>query len=205
MTRIVTVLTEGFADWETALINAAGRSYYGIDTAYASPGGKPVTSAGGLRVTPDLALETLDLDPVDALIVCGGSAWQSPGAPDLAPLLQAARTKGKLIGLICDATVAGARAGLLDEVQAHQQRRRPSRPDRLQGQGALRGHGRGRHRRQDRHRRRHLAGELHGGDHGGARPRRRQSRLLFGPPCPAIRQGRLTVAGRLRDPSSNKW
>lgn len=117
MTRIVTILTEGFADWETALLNAAGRTFYGFETSHATPGGRPVTSAGGLKVTPDTSIEAIDLDAVDAVVVCGGTAWQSPGAPDIAPLLTAARSKGKLIGLICDGTVAGARAGLLDDVR----------------------------------------------------------------------------------------
>ena len=40
MTTIVTVLTDGFADWETALLNAAARSYYGIETLFAAPGGR---------------------------------------------------------------------------------------------------------------------------------------------------------------------
>ena len=37
MTRIVTILTEGFADWETALLNAVARSYYKVETNYATP------------------------------------------------------------------------------------------------------------------------------------------------------------------------
>ena len=32
-------------------------------------------------------------------------------------MLRAAKAKGKLVGLICDGTVAGARAGLLDTVR----------------------------------------------------------------------------------------
>lgn len=117
MTRILTVLTEGFADWETTLLNAVARSYYGAETQYAAPGGAPVTSSGGMAVTPGLAIEDVDAASYDAVIVCGGTAWQSPGAPDIAPLLRQARAAKKLIGLICDGTVAGARAGLLDNVR----------------------------------------------------------------------------------------
>ncbi len=117
MTTIVTILTEGFADWETTLLNAVAHSFYKVETRYATPGGAPVTSSGGMRVTPDLALEAIDLDTVDAVIVCGGTIWQSPEAPDLRPLLTAARARDKLIGLICDATVAAAAAGLLDTVR----------------------------------------------------------------------------------------
>lgn len=116
MTTLVTILTDGFADWETALLNAAARSFYKLDTSYASPGGKPVVSAGGMRVTPDLAIEAIDVGALDALIICGGTAWQSPGAPDLAALVQAASQKGRIVAGICDGTVALARTGLLDGI-----------------------------------------------------------------------------------------
>ena len=116
MTTIVTILTEGFADWETALLNAAAHSFYKAETLYATPGGTPVTSSGGLRVTPSLALEGIDLDALDALVVCGGTIWQCPEAPDLTGILKAAHAKGKVVGAICDATVAAARTGLLDGI-----------------------------------------------------------------------------------------
>lgn len=116
MTRLATLLTEGFADWETALLNAVARSYYGVETLYVTPGGHPVTSSGGMRVQPDAALETLDVASIDALVVCGGTIWQSAEAPDIAPLLAAVLDQGKILGLICDATVAAARAGVLDSV-----------------------------------------------------------------------------------------
>lgn len=116
MTSIVTILTEGYADWETALLNAAARSYFHIDTRFATPGGKPVTSSGGLRVTPDLAVEDIDVDAIDALVVNGGTAWSRPDAPDVGKALLAAHGAGKTVAGICDGTLALARAGLLDNV-----------------------------------------------------------------------------------------
>jgi putative intracellular protease/amidase len=117
MTTIVTILTEGFADWETTLLGAVAKGYYKADVHYASPGGKPVNSAGGMKVTPDLKLEAIDLGKLDALVVCGGTIWQTPDAPDLTALLKAAHEKGKVIGAICDGTVAAARTGLLDGIK----------------------------------------------------------------------------------------
>ncbi len=116
MTKIVTILTEGFADWETGLLNGVARGFYGAQTHFAAPGGMPVTSTGGMKVRPDIALEDVDVDGLDALVVCGGEAWQRPGAPDLTTLLAVAHAKGKVIGAICDGTVAAARTGLLDRV-----------------------------------------------------------------------------------------
>jgi putative intracellular protease/amidase len=117
MTTIVTILSEGYADWETALLNAGARQYYGIETRFATPGGKPVTSAGGLRIMPDLAVEDIDIADIDALVVNGGTAWSRDDAPDIAAVLVAARNAGKTVAGICDATLALAKAGLLDAVR----------------------------------------------------------------------------------------
>lgn len=116
MTTIVTILTEGFADWETTLLNAVAHAFYKLEARYATPDGKPVTSAGGMKITPDMALADIDPDSVDAVVFCGGSAWQSPGAPDIAGLAKAAARKGKVVAGICDGTVALARTGLLDDI-----------------------------------------------------------------------------------------
>lgn len=116
MTTIVTILTDGYADWETALLNAAARAYFGLDTRFATPGGGPVTSSGGLKVTPDLAVEAIDVAAIDALVVNGGSIWSGSDAPDISGVLVAARDAGKTVAAICDGTLAMARAGLLDKV-----------------------------------------------------------------------------------------
>src|ERR1700754_1187708 len=108
MTTIVTILTEGFADWETTLLNAVARGFYGAQAHYATPGGRPVTSTGGMKITPDLKLEDVGPKKLDVLIVCGGEARQKPGAPDLTDLLQKAKAAGKVVGAICDGTVAAA-------------------------------------------------------------------------------------------------
>ena len=117
MTRAITILTENFADWETALINSTARLYYGFYTQFATPGGLPVTSSGGMLVTPQLALEEMVLDELDLLMVCGGSHWQSGKAPDLGPLLRAARDKNIVLAGICDGTRVLAQAGVLDTVR----------------------------------------------------------------------------------------
>jgi len=117
MTKMVTILTQGYADWETALLNAAARSYYGIETKFATPRGAPVTSSGGLTVTPDLAIEDIDVDDIDVLLVNGGSAWEQADAPDVSEVIRKAVSGGKIVGGICAGTVALARAGVLDNVR----------------------------------------------------------------------------------------
>lgn len=117
MTKIVTILTEGFADWETSLLNAVAHAYYKVETMYATPGGRPVTSSGGMKVVPDMAAEEIEPEAFDGVIVCGGTAWKSENPPDISSLMRATRDKGVLLGLICDATWAASKAGLLDEVR----------------------------------------------------------------------------------------
>ena len=116
MTTIVTILTPGYADWETGLLNAAARSYYNVETLFATPDGGEVVSAAGLRVTPNMAVGDIDVSAVDAVLVNGGSIWSTPGAPDISDVLQRAHAAGKTVGGICDGTLALARAGLLDHV-----------------------------------------------------------------------------------------
>lgn len=116
MTTILTLLTPGFADWETALLNAVAHSFYGVATRFATPGGQPVTSSGGMTVIPDLAMEDIDVADIDALIICGGTIWTSPEAPDISALVGKARQARKLVAGICDGTRALARTGLLDGV-----------------------------------------------------------------------------------------
>ncbi|PHV04978.1 glutamine amidotransferase [Janthinobacterium sp. BJB412] len=116
-TRSITILTENFADWETALINSTARAYYGFETRFASPGGAPVTSMGGMLVTPHLAIEAIQLDELDLLIVCGGSIWQTERAPDVAALVAAAHEKNIIVAGICDGTRVLAQAGVLDHVR----------------------------------------------------------------------------------------
>lgn len=117
MTTFVTILTDGYADWETALLNATAKGYYGIETHFATPAGKHVTSAGGLKVMPDMAIEDIDLEAVDVLLVNGGTAWAAPDAPDISKLAQDAVAAGKIVGGICDGTLALARTGVLDNVR----------------------------------------------------------------------------------------
>lgn len=128
MTTILTILTPGFADWETALLNAGARDYYHLETRFAAPGGDMVTSSGGLRVVPHLAIEAIEVAAVDAILVNGGAIWSTPSAPDLGPVLRAAHEAGKVVGGICDGVLALARAGLLDTI-AHTANGPESLPD----------------------------------------------------------------------------
>lgn len=116
MTTIAAILTDSFADWEFGLLAAAARGYCGVDVVTASPEGASVTSMGGLKVSPDMSIDDIDLAAVDAIAVIGGGLWDQPGAPDLTELLTIAYAHGHFIGAICGGTRALAASGLLDAI-----------------------------------------------------------------------------------------
>ncbi|WFU48422.1 DJ-1/PfpI family protein [Sinorhizobium terangae] len=113
--RLAIVLTEGFADWECALLMATARTELGLDVLIAAPGGTVVTSMGGLHITPHLPTKTLAPAEFDALVLCGGSAWQTSAAPNLTAMIHAFHGKGRVVGGICGATLALAASGILNE------------------------------------------------------------------------------------------
>lgn len=117
MTKAITIITENFSDWETALINATCRSYYGFDTQFASPGGASVTSSGGMTVTPHMAIESIQLDELDLLIICGGTIWRSSHAPNIDGLVAQAHEKNIVVAGICDGTRVLAQAGVLNALR----------------------------------------------------------------------------------------
>lgn len=113
MPKLAVLLTEGFADWEAATLMAAARAYLNVGVVTVSPGGEPVTSMGGLRVTPDMALEELTPDEFDGLAIIGGEIWQTESAPDVGPAVRAFRRLDRAVGGICAGTLAIARTGIL--------------------------------------------------------------------------------------------
>ncbi|MDQ0472621.1 DJ-1/PfpI family protein [Labrys wisconsinensis] len=116
--RITALLIDAFADWEPALLTAAARTFFDADIAHVTPGAREVVSAGGMRVRPQGDVAGLDPRDYDALVVIGSSQWTERWAPNVAPQLRAAMQAGRIVGVICGATLAAARAGLLDR-RAH--------------------------------------------------------------------------------------
>lgn len=116
VTRIAIALTPDFADWECALLMAVARSYLGVEVVTASPDGRPVTSMGGLKVTPDIGYGDLDAATFNALVIPGGLSWEKGAAPDFGPLARSFKEAGKVVAGICAAASALAATGVLDNV-----------------------------------------------------------------------------------------
>ncbi|MBB4348268.1 DJ-1/PfpI family protein [Aliirhizobium cellulosilyticum] len=118
MTAIVVALTPEFADWECALLMAVARSYLGVIVKTATGDGSPVTSMGGLNVTPDLSFAQVRPEDFDALVVPGGLAWENKRVPaDLHDLVRSFRDKNKMAAGICAAASMLAGAGVLNDVK----------------------------------------------------------------------------------------
>ncbi|GGT69860.1 MULTISPECIES: DJ-1/PfpI family protein [Streptomyces] len=104
-----------FADWETGHATAwLARSGFTVKTV--GPTAAPVTSIGGMRITPDLALADLRPEDSELLILPGADLWDT--TDDLAPFAAEARRfldAGTPVAAICGATAGLAREGLLDD------------------------------------------------------------------------------------------
>ncbi|GLX35020.1 DJ-1/PfpI family protein [Streptomyces lavendulae] len=104
-----------YADWETghttAHLTQRGHTIRTVGLA----AGRTVTTMGGLRIQPDLALADLRPEDSSLLILTGASLWDT--GDELAPFAAKARAflaAGVPVAAICGATAGLAREGLLD-------------------------------------------------------------------------------------------
>lgn len=114
MTRVVAFLQPGWADWEAGPVLAYLRAHAGAEVKIATPDGGPQPSIGGVVAQSDIAFGDVGPDEADIYLAIGSDAW--PGYQDEAffRLLQDAHANGNVVGAICGATVAAARAGLFE-------------------------------------------------------------------------------------------
>src|SRR5579864_7714519 len=111
------------ADWEAAYAVAAinhprfqtepGR--YCLVTVAATLA--PVTTMGGVRIQPDVTLSAITPESSAMLILPGGTTWESGGNAEALALAAQFIAAGVPVAAICAATLALARAGLLDHLR----------------------------------------------------------------------------------------
>ena len=111
------------ADWEAAYAVAAinnprfqpdpGR--YRVVTAAATLA--PVTTMGGVRIEPDVTIDCVTPDESAMLILPGGCRWEIGDNPEALELAAQFIACGVPVAAICGATLALARAGLLDSLR----------------------------------------------------------------------------------------
>jgi len=109
------------ADWEVGYAVAHIRGTFGqhvpgrYEIRTVGPSLAPVTTQGGMRLLPDLALA--DLVPADSamLILPGASSWETGANAAFARTARAFLAAGVPVAAICGATGGLAREGLLDD------------------------------------------------------------------------------------------
>lgn len=109
---------DGFADWEPSYALAELRRSGGHEIVTVGFTEDEVRSMGGLPVRPERALADVRADDVRLLIIPGGDMWEREDAYPRAQferLVNELLAAGKPVAAICGATVAMARAGLLDD------------------------------------------------------------------------------------------
>ena len=123
-TTVHVAVFDTLADWEIGYATAHIRrdqwqrepGRYSITTV--GPAREPVTTMGGLRITPDLALEELRPEASAMLILAGGDLWAEESMAGFRAAARRFLAAGVPVAAICGATFALALEGLLDD-RAH--------------------------------------------------------------------------------------
>jgi len=112
---------DSMADWEAAFAIAGinnpqfqrtpGR--YRVVTVGATT--RPITTMGGMRILPEISLSEIDPDQSAMLILPGGDRWESSGNLEAIQVARAFFVEAVPVAAICGATLALARAGMLDD------------------------------------------------------------------------------------------
>jgi 4-methyl-5(b-hydroxyethyl)-thiazole monophosphate biosynthesis len=110
--RVLVLVYETLAEFEIAVLLTALRGTPHTVTTVGLTG-EPVTTTGGLRVLPDLAVAAVDPEAYDALVVPGGNAQRAMGDAGLLRLVRALDARGALLAAICGGPAVLGDAGVL--------------------------------------------------------------------------------------------
>jgi len=75
----------------------------------------PVTTMGGLHLTPEVLIRDIHLVPGDVLVLPGADTWLDPAQEPALRVASRLLDEGMLVAAICGATLGLANAGLLDK------------------------------------------------------------------------------------------
>ena len=103
----------GFSDWEIGFILPELRKN-SVDVITVGFSKEPVLSMGGLKILSDMELNSVKDDNLDCLLIPGGQMWEQSIPDGFIERLKDLDQRNVVIGGICGATLALAKAGLLD-------------------------------------------------------------------------------------------
>jgi len=108
---------DGLADWELAHalceINKSGK-FEIVSVGFSK---EPVTTMGGLKLSPDITLDEVTPAEARILMLPGGDMWELDSHENLKTLLRRFHAENIPIGAICGATLEIARAGLTRNIR----------------------------------------------------------------------------------------
>ena len=114
--EVLLVLLDEYSDWESAFLAGGLRAGGRYVPRVVGPTREAVVSMGGFRTLPDYDLETLPKDYA-AVVLIGGTGWQSKEAERVVELVRSARERGKVVGGICNGASFMAAHGFLNDVR----------------------------------------------------------------------------------------
>lgn len=91
------VLIKSFADGEYGLLAASAVEWFGDRVVSLSPGAQPVSSIGGISITPMRGIEPSENGDLDAVVIMGSDTWAAADAPDVGALIKAVRDRGGVV------------------------------------------------------------------------------------------------------------
>lgn len=115
--KIFVLLFDGFSDWEISYLTPEINKSDNFDLVYFSETHGLVTSMGGLQIKPAIALNDVNSEEIEMLILPGGEAWECGKAPAIENMVMKVFNGGKSIAAICGATTCLGRLGLLNELK----------------------------------------------------------------------------------------
>lgn len=116
MKEVLFILLNEFAEWEASPLAAAINQSEDFCVKSVSTSLAPVRSIGGFSVNPDYDVRQALAKDFAGLLLIGGTAWRTPEAQQVTPLVERALERKALLGAICDASVYLGRLGLLNHI-----------------------------------------------------------------------------------------
>jgi putative intracellular protease/amidase len=117
MKKVFIFLFDGFSDWEIAFLTPEIRKSSDFQIVYFSKDGEPVSSMGGLRVSPETSLTAIHHGDVEMLILPGGTAWEKGENDFMDTFVKSVFDNGKTVAAICAATAYLANNGFLNALK----------------------------------------------------------------------------------------
>ncbi|MFZ6014396.1 MAG: type 1 glutamine amidotransferase family protein [Bacteroidota bacterium] len=108
---------DGFSDWEPSLVMAALQKFTDFEVTTFSKDGKRIRSLGNVAVMPDRALNEVNVNEIDLLILPGGHSWEQGGNLEIKSLLNEVLDANKTVAAICGATAFLGEQGYLNSVK----------------------------------------------------------------------------------------